>query len=130
MNKKGFTLIEILCVIVLLSITTCFASSAVIKLSVQSKERLYCTKLALIKSAALNYARAYEAELASSKELYENHQSLTITVSDLVTTGNFSPDKDNLVLNPQDNTSLNDTKIILYLENNLIKVAIESDNIC
>ncbi len=130
MNKKGFTLIEILCVIVLLAITTCFASSSVIKLTIQSKEKLYCTKLALIKSAALNYAQNYEYELTNSKNLYENHPSLTITVADLLKTGHFQADKDNQVLNPKDNSSLNDTKIIIYLENNLIKATIASDNIC
>ncbi len=130
MNKKGFTLIEILCVIVLLSLIACVASASILKFSQSSKEKLYCTKMSLIKTAAQNYGYNNEYELDNSSKLYENNPSLTITINDLVKSGNLKSDKDSLVLNPIDDTSLNDTKIIIYKLNNQIKVLIENDNIC
>ena len=55
-NKKGFTLIEILCVVALLAVITTIASASVINLSKASKENLYCAKLELIESAAKTYS--------------------------------------------------------------------------
>ncbi len=128
-NKKGFTLIEILCVITLLAIITTIASASVINLSSKSKENLYCAKLDMIKSAAKSYAFGYEYELNQSEEYYNGYKSLTITVNDLIKNGSFSPDKDDEVLSPINNESLNDLKIILYLKNNQVYVEIE-DKVC
>ena len=130
MNKKGFTLMELLCVIALLAIITTIASVSVINLANKSKENLYCAKLELISSAAKTYAVGYEYELNNSTTYYDGYKSLTITVNDLVTSGTLSPDKDDTVLNPLDNTSLNDLVIILYLKNNQVYVAIEDNNVC
>ena len=54
MNKKGFTLVEILCVIVILAIITTIASANIVNLTRDSKEKLYCTKLELIKTSDKN----------------------------------------------------------------------------
>ena len=105
MNKKGFTLMELLCVIALLAIITTIASVSVINLANTSKENLYCAKLELISFAAKTYAVGYEYELNNSTTYYDGYKSLTITVNDLVTSGTLSPDKDDTVLNPLDNTS-------------------------
>ncbi len=129
-NKKGFTLIEILCVIAILAVITTIASSSIINLTNKSKENLYCTKLELIKSAAKSYGSSYEYELNNSTTYFNNHKSLTITVDDLVKNGNFSYDKDETVSNPLNDESLNDLEIIIYLENNQINVYIEDNNIC
>ena len=129
-NKKGFTLIEVLCVIAILAVITTIASSSIINLTNKSKENLYCTKLELIKSAAKSYGSSYEYELNNSTTYFNNHKSLTITVDDLVKNGNFSYDKDETVSNPLNDESLNDLEIIIYLENNQINVYIEDNNIC
>ena len=60
---------------------------------------------------------------------YEGYKSLKITVNDLVENGNLSPDKEDTVLNPKDNSSLNNLELILYLKNNQVYVAIDN-NIC
>ena len=129
LNKKGFTLIELLCVLVILALITTVASVGIITLSNKSKENLYCTKLELIKSAAKEYGKNHEKELNESSEYYEEYKSLTITVSDLILSGKFTPDSNDQVLNPLDNTSMNDLEIILYLKNNAINVYI-SNNVC
>ena len=129
-NKKGFTLIELLCVIAILAVVTTIASASVINLSNSSKENLYCAKLELIKSAAKTYASGYVYELNNSTTYYEGYKSLTITVNDLVKSGNLSPDKEDNVLNPMNNESLNDVPIILYLKNNQVYVYMNDNNVC
>lgn len=84
----------------------------------------------MIESAAKSYAVGYEYELNNSTTYFDGYKSLTITVNDLVKSGNISPDKDDTVLNPKNNESLNDTEIILYLKNNQVYVYMDDFNIC
>lgn len=130
-NKKGFTLIELLCVIAILAVVTTIASASIVNLSNASKENLYCAKLEMIESAAKTYAVGYEYELNNSTTFYDGYKSLIITVNDLVESGALSPDKDDTVLNPINNESINDMSIILYLKNNQVYVHInDSNNVC
>lgn len=130
-NKKGFTLIELLCVIAILAVVTTIASASIINLSNASKENLYCAKLEMIESAAKSYAVGYEYELNNSNTYYEGYKSIVITVNDLVESGALSPDKEDTVLNPINNESINNMNIILYLKNNQVYVHInDSNNVC
>ncbi len=130
-NKKGFTLIELLCVIAILAVVTTIASASIVNLTNASKENLYCAKLEMIESAAKTYAVGYEYELNNSTTFYDGYKSLIITVNDLVESGALSPDKDDNVLNPINNESINDMSIILYLKNNQVYVHInDSNNVC
>lgn len=128
-NKKGFTLIEILCVIVLIGILSVIATVSIVNLSSKSKENLYCAKIELIENIAESYGIKYELELNNSNELYNGYKSLKIKVNTLVDAGKLEPDKGNDVINPKDNTVMNDIDIILYLKNNQIKAEIPN-NIC
>jgi prepilin-type N-terminal cleavage/methylation domain-containing protein len=128
-NKKGFTLIEILCVIVLIGILSVIATISIVNLSSKSKENLYCAKIELIENIAESYGIKYELELNNSNELYNGYKSLKIKVRTLVDAGKLEPDKKNDVINPKDNTIMNDIDIILYLKNNQIKAEIPN-NIC
>lgn len=128
-NKKGFTLIEILCVIVIIGILSVIATISIVNLSSKSKDNLYCAKIELIENIAESYGIKYELELNNSNELYNGYKSLKIKVSTLVDAGKLEPDKKNDVINPKDNTIMNDIDIILYLKNNQIKAEIPN-NIC
>ena len=130
-NKKGFTLIELLCVIAILAIVTTIASASIVNLSNASKQNLYCAKLEMIESAAKTYAIGYEYELNNSTTFYDGYKSLIITVNDLVESGVLSPDKDDAVLSPINNESINNMNIILYLKNNQVYVHIDDvNNVC
>ena len=128
-NKKGFTLIEILCVIVIIGILSVIATISIVNLSSKSKDNLYCAKIDLIENIAESYGIKYELELNNSNELYNGYKSLKIKVNTLVMAGKLEPDKKNDVINPKDNTIMNDIDIILYLKNNQIKAEIPN-NIC
>lgn len=129
-NKKGFTLVELLAVIVILALISVMASTGIINLSKKSKENMYCAKLEMISGIAQDYAVKYEYELNQSNEYYNGYKSIKIKVSDLISSGKLEPDKDNKVINPVDDSSLNDKEIILYLKNNQVNVYIDSNNIC
>jgi len=129
-NKKGFTLVELLSVIVILALLSVIATTGIITLSNKSKENMYCAKLKMISSIAHDYGIKYEYELNQSAELFNGYKSLKIKVNDLLNAGKLEPDKGNLVLNPIDNSSLNDKEIVLYLKNNQINVYIDSNNVC
>lgn len=129
-NKKGFTLVELLSVIVILALISVMATTGIIALSNKSKENMYCAKLEMISSVARDYGVKYEYELNNSNEYYNGYKSLKIKVSDLITSGKLETDKDNTVISPLDDSSLNDKEIILYLKNNRINAYIDSNNIC
>lgn len=130
MNKKGFTLVEILCVITLLSILAVIASSSVINSTNNSKEKLYCTKIRQISMKAKEYGKKYEKDILKSNHLYEGNKSITITVNDLVKETFLIPDKGNNVLSPLDDSILNNKEIIIYLENDIINTFINTNNVC
>ena len=129
-NKKGFTLVELLCVIVILALISVMATTGIITLSNKSKENMYCAKLEMISSIASDYAVKYEYELNNSTELFNGYKSLKIKVNDLINSGKLETDKDDKIINPIDDSSLNDKEIILYLKNNQINTYIDSNNIC
>lgn len=128
-NKKGFTLIEILCVIALIAILSVVATVSIVGLSSKSKDNLYCAKIKLIESEAERFGVKYELELNNSNELYNGNKSIKIKVQALVDAGKLEPDRKDDVLNPKDNSVMNDIDIILYLKNNQIRAEIPN-NIC
>lgn len=128
-NKKGFTLIELLCVIALLAIISVVATASIINLSNKSKDNLYCAKIEMIESEAERFGVKYELELNNSEELYNGYKSIKIKIQDLVDAGKLETDKKDNVINPKDNSIMNDLDIILYLKNNQVKAEIPN-NIC
>ncbi len=129
-NKRGFTLTELLCVIVILGLITTMVTTNVLSMSKKSNENMYCAKLELIKSKAIEYGKIYEKELNKSTELFEGNKSITIKVQDLINAGKFDGDKNDIVINPINKESLNEESIILYLKNNQIKAYINDNNVC
>ncbi len=129
-NKKGFTLIEILCVILILALITFMASTSVLKLRENGNKEVYCAKINMILKLAKEYAVKYERELNESTELFKGYPSLKIKVKDLVLAGKLEYDDEENVLNPLDNSSLNETEIIIYLKNKKINAYIDNNNIC
>lgn len=116
-NRKGFTLIEILAVIAILSILISAVSISVIEIRKKMNNRLYNTKISLIESAAILWGEDNEYELSLEENECEN-----ILVDDLVTEGYLKYDKDNKVINPKDDSSMNNGIItVCLLENNTIE---------
>ena len=102
MNKKGFTLVELLGVVVILAIIIGIASAGAITISNRSRQKMYESKVEMILKAAILYYQDKKNEL--NKE--------TVKVSDLLGQGYLKKDdSDGNALNPLDGSSLNKCEI-------------------
>ena len=102
MNKKGFTLVELLAVIIILSLLALLASTSVSKIVKDSKSDLYDTQINLIKSAA---------EAWGADNLYDLPDAGTckyLTLKDLKQYGLIDPE----IKDPRTNKLFSDSLLI------------------
>ena len=140
MNKKGFTLVELLGVIVLIAVISVIAVTSVASISNGIKKRLLEEKLEFIEKAAENYGNANKHEIINSSKNYNGNSCISIIVSNLVPE---YLDKDNkrnncltesqtgngCVVNPADDTKFLDTlEVIISYKNNRIHAVVDKDN--
>ena len=126
MEKKGFTLTELLAVIVILGVITLIAIPSSFAISNRVKINFYCTKMDTIKKAADLYASDHfdEVKLGIINK---------VSIKDLVNYGYIKKDsnaKGNvLVVDPRDNeTPLDDMTISLTINNNRPKTNFDQEN--
>ncbi len=126
-NKKGFTLVELLAVIVLLGLITVLAVPAINNANAKTKERLYNTKITTAEQAILAWAQENEKCFVSTNAIRcvvglssgctenGNIVSCTVTMGTLASNDLIGYDKEvdgvKQVINPKDNTSMNNVKI-------------------
>ncbi len=79
LNKKGFTLIELVCTILLLAIIISLTSVSVINVIKNSKERENKASMELIKTAVNDYIKKYENNFH-----IENGVTYCIDIQDLI----------------------------------------------
>ena len=117
--KKGFTLIEVLASIVILSVIIAIAIPAVIAITNRSKTNMYCSKLGIIEKSAISYGTEKLATLNDE----------IITVQTLIDTKYIKVDDliNNKLQDPRDRSEMNALKIRVYVNNNRVyaKVQIE-----
>ena len=144
MNKKGFTLVEILSVIILLGLVIGIAVPGVMRAQTKAKEKTLATKVKNIEKAAIlygqnnrekiilnlndeKYASVYNSfdeqikNLCDGKEdcyyyFQDDKENTVITVKDLIL-GKYikADDSSGNILNPTDETkTLNDCSIQIY----------------
>lgn len=115
MNKKGFTLSEIIAVIILISIIVAIAVPSVLSVRKRVNERLFEGKKETILVAAELYGQ-------DNPHLF-NPDEFIVTVGELVNANYVEKDTEQndkncsdsygCVINPIDNSSLNDVKILV-----------------
>ena len=111
MNKKGFTLTELLAVIAIVAIIAVIAVPSIIAIRKNMNEKMYKDKVTMIESAAETYANNNPDIFNASTEEY-------ITVGDLVDAGFLEPDDKSTgeVLDPScegSDCSMNNINILL-----------------
>ena len=125
-NNQGFTLVELLAVIVVLAIVITIAVPSTMRVSNKIKENMFCTKIGFIENAAELYG---EDKKDSINEID------TIPVKELVDKGYLKKDQNNspYIQDPRDKKQgLDNNYLTLYKKNNRIHVAFwkEASNLC
>lgn len=113
MNKKGFTLSEILVVIAIIGVIAVIAVPSVIFVNKRINVKLYNQKVINIEKAAELYA-------SQNKSLFDGSSEVEISVADLINNNYLENDgkcgDSDCLVNPTDKSSLNEVKIILKQE--------------
>lgn len=138
-NNKGFTLVELLAVIVILAILITIASTSTIGISNKIKKDMYCKKIDAIETAAKLYGESrkdsfstepgYTYGNSDSTETLQNLPSETIRVKDLIESGDLKKDNNSepFIVDPRNNEGMDDLSLIVYVKYNRIYVAFPED---
>ncbi len=118
-NKKGFTITEILLVIVTIGIILSVAIPTAILISKSIKERAYDSKMNSILRAAELYGK-------NNKDAFGEADTIQISVETLLATGYLDEDETcerafGCVLDPRDNSIMNDDAITIKLKSSVIQ---------
>jgi len=125
MNKKGFTLVELLAVIVLVSLLMGLGVVGVSRISKNMKEKAFKEKISLIEQAAVLYGQDNKALLQSSGTCPTDEgvfSCKSITIRELIENDYLESENINELeyKNPKDNTSMLDNKVFIYKKNNRV----------
>lgn len=127
MNRKGFTFVELLAVIVLIGIIIGISVPIIRYADKKFHEKAYNTKVDLIKNAAKDYGdeniEFINAQTTTYTEPSSGHsyKAVTITVGDLLDKGYITKDNDirkRDVLDPRNDESMLDKTITVYIKYN------------
>lgn len=136
MDKKGFTLAEILIVIILLGILITFTVTSIIKVRERSIQSLYNNKITYIESGAKEWGNDNLNKMTSEDN--EGNKYSCQLVEDLIDEGYLTGDNSDksLLLNPKDNSNFNSSEVCIkyvHTESNGIhsyKIAAEYNGNC
>ena len=141
MKKNGFTLVELIAVIVILGLLIAFAVPSVLTVSEKMKADMFCTKIENIEDAANLYGddkfndlkSINEAgitvdmlETASESKLNEyvsNKYVLKVPLTELIRNNKLNTDNDEApyIVDPRDDKiGLDDTYVLIFKRNNRI----------
>ena len=127
MNNKGFTLVELLAVLVILAIIVSIAVQSTISISNKIQKNMYCEKIKSIETAATMYG---EDERENFTDTYradgQNYLSQVVKVSDLVNKNYLKKDQNSspFIVDPRDknSTDLYNMDLTVYIKYNRIYV--------
>ena len=139
MNNKGFTLMELLTVIVILALVMAIAIPSINGITNAVKGNMLDKKLDLIEEAAVLKGQDMKNALISSKTNYNGYACKSFKVSELVPD---YLDKDNnneclsstnttsgCIVDPSDETKyLDNYEVIIYYRNKRVKAIVDKDN--
>ena len=125
MNKKGFTLVEILSVLVLIGLLLGLAIPGINKISNNMKKKSYSKKVSLVESAAELWGQDNKTLLQSSSDCEikggEKVSCYKITVGSLIENNYLDSDKNSgEYISPLDNSDMKNQCVYVYKKNNRV----------
>ena len=138
MGKKGFTLVELLAVIVLLAVIMVIAVPAIGGITGSINQNMLDEKIELIEEAAILYGQNTKGRLITNADnlKYNNYNCMFIKVGDLVPNYLDADSEDEncsttntCVVDPSnENNFLDNLEVIIYYKNKRIKAKVDIDN--
>ena len=121
-NRNGFTLVEVIVVIVIISLISTFVFTRIANIDVKSKEKLYEGRVETILAVSKKYG-SDNIDMLNSK-------CTVVTVNDLLSQGYITEDieSDGDFLNPLDNSSMKDTEICVSYNRGKVSTKLKEDD--
>lgn len=131
MNKKGFTLVELLSVIVLIGLLLGLAIPGINKISSNMKKKSYSKKVSLVESAAILWGQDNRTLLQTNNDCKlstgETVSCSKITITRLIEDNYLDSDNNSgEYTNPKNNKDMKSCTVFVHKENN--RVYAELDN--
>ena len=132
MNNRGFTLVELIAIIMLLAIIVSFGSSSIVAIINRSKNESLNLLIENIKDGA----DVYYQECTYSKDSVLNSicsKSNAITLGELVQYGYLKGNSENDdlgIVNPKDNNDISNCRVKIYYNGKVIVEAVDKSGSC
>jgi len=114
--KKGFTLVELLAVIVILALLAIVALPSAFSIGDSIKERMYCEKIDMILSSAKTWGNEHSSQLKTGGCYIEKSIRELVEQGAIKKEGDGTPEKP-YVTNPVTGEGMDDRMVYLYLNN-------------
>lgn len=140
MNRKGFTLVELLAVIVILAILITVAVPSVTKMSRKIQTNMFCDKINDIENSAKLWGADNEDLVYSNTGVtvynYEKKENITYDHAKLITIRELAQkgyqkydDKDSTLVDPRDSSDMLDKKVLVIIKSNRPYATYQYDSI-